>query len=187
MRAKASELLVGSDLRQRHVACILKQRYCRKGETNLAKIPMVTTLQEHVLPPDAVHHEPDEEVFLVGRSFIKKVQSLDEVSPANAGRTSPQSPQRKRVRSDSVAGGADILEMLLETLATRKSLSSTPGSREQVAEEIPQRRKDIKECSVPMACGDFRTNNSGNAPKKYTDRNLYYYQRLIMTLNKRLR
>ena len=42
----------------------------------------------------------------------------------------------------------------------------------------------MKKCLVPITCGNFRANKTGRAPKEYGDRNLCYYQRPSVTLDK---
>ena len=44
----------------------------------------------------------------------------------------------------------NILQLLMETFATRKNWSSTHSNREQVAEEMTKRRMDMKKCSVEV-------------------------------------
>ena len=67
-----------------------------------------------------------------------------------------QSSLRKRIRSDSDTGDEEMFDLYLQSLNSRKVSSSVLNSRAQVAEEMEKRRKQYKECSVPIIYAGFR-------------------------------
>ena len=92
-------------LRTRDVATILKLRFdLSAGEIDLERV------LEEMIPPEqgAIpvfgSQETQDEVFVIGGSFVKKARSHEEMDRMDTEGSSSQSPSRKRIRSDSDAG-----------------------------------------------------------------------------------
>ena len=113
------------------------------------------------MPPEQVAipvlglHETPDEVFVVGRTFVKKTtsRSHEEMDRMDTIESSSQSPSRKRIRSDSDASEDEVAELYLQSLDSRKGSSSSPGNRMQVAEEMRSRKELYHVFSADSLCG----------------------------------
>ena len=115
--------------------------------------------------------EPQDEVFIVGRTYVvKKARSYEEM---DAMPSSSQSPSRKRIRSDSVTLEDETAELYAQSLDSRKGSSSSPGSRMNVAEEMKNRRELYHEYSVLIAYAGFRASRKQGDSKEYSHRKIY--------------
>ena len=121
--------------------------------------------------------ETQDEVFVVGRTSVKKARSHEEMDRMDTVESSSQSPSRKRIRSDSDAWEDEVTELYLQSLDSRKGLSSSPGNRTQVAEEMRNRKELYHECSVPIAYAGFRAKHKQGNPQEYSHRKTHVDKR----------
>ena len=145
LRSKATEDTLMSPLRRRDVAAILKLRFdFSAGEIDLEQVLEEMMPPEQGATPVLGPQEPQDEVFMVGRTYIvKKARSYEEM---DAMPSSSQSPSRKRIRSDSDTWEDEAAELYAQSLDSRKGSSSSPGNRMQVAEEMKDRKEQYHEC-----------------------------------------
>ena len=71
--------------------------------------------------------ETQDEVFVIGRTFVKKARSHEEMDRMDTEEFSSQSPSRKRIRSDSDGWEDELTELYLQSLDSRKGSSSSPA------------------------------------------------------------
>ena len=90
----------------------------------------------------------------------------------------------KRICGDSDALELEPTELYFQTLDSRKSSSSSPGSRMQVAEEMKNRKVLYHEYSVQIAYAGFRANRKQGDSKEYSQRQVYADKRWIKMLGK---
>ena len=129
--------------------------------------------------------EPQDEVFIVGRSYVvKKARSYEEMDTMPS---SSQSPSRKRIRSDSDTWEDEMAELYAQSLESRKGSSFSPVNRLQVAEEMKERKEKYHECSVPIAYTSFRAMHRQGEPQEYRHRKDYADERWSRTSFKETR
>ena len=131
--------------------------------------------------------ETQDEVFVIGGTFVKKAKSHEEINCMDTEGSSSQSPSRTRIRSDSDAWEDELTELYLQSVDSRKGSSPYPGNQTQVAEEMKNRRELYHECSVPITYAGFRAKHKHGNSKEYSHRKTYVDKRWSKILCKNQR
>ena len=172
LKCSATEDTLRGSLRIRDVTAIIKLKFgLSAGDIKLEQVLEGMLLPEQARISVLKPQEPQDEVFIVGRSYVvKKARSYEEMDTMPS---SSQSPSRKRIRSDSDTWEDEMAELYAQTLESRKGSSSSPVNRAQVAEEMKTKKEKYRECSVPIAYAGFRAMHRQGEPQEYRHRKDY--------------